>query len=67
MFTTPLNQRTVTARLKRIEICDLALACTTISHARRKEGQSSEKWDTLHDKLQTILNEFDEKQGGADR
>ena len=56
MYYTPYNQKTVTLKLKRIEICDLLLACTLIS-----AETNAERWDKLHDKLATILEEFDEK------
>lgn len=48
------NQRTVTVKLKRIEVCDLLIALTA-------EAQSSEskKWSELHDKVKAILHEFD--------
>lgn len=53
---TPHNQKTVTLKLKRIELCDLLLACTSLSH-----GENRTKWKLLHDKLKAILDEFDEK------
>ena len=56
MTYTPHNLKTVTLKLKRIEICDLLLACTLIS-----AESNAEKWDKLHDKLEQILIEFDEK------
>jgi hypothetical protein len=63
MFETPLNQKTVTCKLKRIEVCDLLIACTAISSAAKKDGETGHKWDNLHDKLKQILDSFDEKQG----
>ena len=62
MFTTPLNQRTVTAKLKRIEICDLLIACTVIADAAQRDGETGQKWIDLHDKLRQILDDFDAKQ-----
>jgi hypothetical protein len=59
MFETPLNLKTVSLKLKRIEVCDLLLACTALSDAT----DNAKKWSDLHDKLQEILNEFDKKQG----
>lgn len=50
------NQRTITAKLQRIDICDLMLACTAVETA-----SGAEKWQALHDKLEAILKEFDEK------
>ena len=54
------NQRTITAKLQRIDICDLMLACTASIDCSEGEEQNS-KWITLHDKLKAILDEFDEK------
>lgn len=59
MFETPLNLKTVHLKLKRIEVCDLMLACTVLSDA----NGNTKKWADLHDKLMGILKEFDEKQG----
>lgn len=63
MFETPLNQKTVALKLKRIEICDLLLACTSVSTALHDEGRNAEKWDALHEKLNQILVDFDKTQG----
>lgn len=52
-----LNQKTVTAELKRRDICDLKLACTII-----QQSTGVDKWGELHDKLQAILDDFDSKQ-----
>ena len=59
MFETPLNLKTVSLKLKRIEVCDLMLACTVLSD----NNENTKKWNDLHDKLQEILKEFDKKQG----
>ena len=56
MLKTPLNQKTVTLKLKRIEVCNLMMACTELS-----QGENREHWRALHDKLKAILTEFDEK------
>lgn len=62
-MNTPLNQRIVTIKLKRIEVCDLLLACHSISQAVYASGEHGEnKWDRLGDKLDHILTEFDKKQ-----
>lgn len=53
---TPLNQMTVTLRLKRIDVCNLLLATTSLS-----EGENREHWKVLHNKLKEILDEFDAK------
>ena len=52
----PYNQKTVTLKLKRAELCDLLLATTSLKHST-----NAEKWGTLHDKLKEILDDFDDK------
>lgn len=51
-----LNEKTVTLKLKRIEVCDLLIATTASKHS-----SGAEKWERLHDKLAEILHEFDKK------
>ncbi len=63
MFETPLNHRTVSLKLKRIEICDLMLACTAASDLVKENGETGKRWDELHEKLKAVLDEFDKKQG----
>ena len=53
---TTLNQKTVTLKLKRIDVCNLMIACTALS-----QEENREHWKLLHDNLMQILNEFDEK------
>ena len=48
------NAKTVSLELKRIELCDIELACT---FAVSRTG--AEKWKRLHDKIADILAEFD--------
>lgn len=48
------NQRTVTMKLKRIEVCDPLIALTAVAN-----DSESKKWDALHDKVKAILDEFD--------
>lgn len=62
MFETPLNLKTVTVKIKRIELCDLLLACSAISASAKDAGETGKKWDELHDKLKAILDDFDQKQ-----
>ena len=52
----PYNQRTITLKLQRIDVCDLLLACTAV-----ETTSEAEKWRALHDKLEAILKDFDEK------
>lgn len=51
-----INQKTVTLKLKRIDLCNLLLATTVL-----KGRSDAQKWRDLHDKLQQILHDFDEK------
>lgn len=55
MFKTARNQKTVTVKITRHELCDLCLACTVLA-----QDENREKWAALHDKLREILKEFDE-------
>ena len=63
MFDTPLNNRTVTVTMKRIDLCNLMLLCTSAAQRMEAEGQMAQKWLTLHDKLKNALEAFDKKQG----
>lgn len=49
------NQRTMTLKLRRIDVCDLMLACTALS-------DRAEKWTRLHEVLKAQLDAFDEKE-----
>lgn len=51
------NEKEVTAKLRRIDICDLLIACTVLY-----EQSDGNKWSKLHDKLEYILEGFDEKE-----
>ncbi len=55
MNTMP-NERIIAMKLKRIELCDLILATTSLSHST-----NATKWKVLHDKLKEILDEWDAK------
>ena len=52
------NEMTVKANLKRIDICDLILACGIMAI-----DTEAKKWQALHDKLEKILDDFDEAHG----
>ena len=54
MFEMPLNEKTVTLKLKRIDVCDLILAMSSLAN-----DVGSDKWKLLHDKLRQILDDFD--------
>lgn len=60
MFETPLNQKTVTVKMKRIDLCDLMLACTVLDNAT---DENTTKWARLHDQLKEIIDDFDSKHG----
>lgn len=55
-----LNEKTVTVKIKRIQLCDLLLACSVLDKASDK---GTKKWRELHDQLKEILDDFDKKQG----
>lgn len=59
MFNTPINAKTVTVKIKRIELCDLLLACIALDNAT---DDHTTKWAKLHDRLKEILDDFDSKQ-----
>lgn len=59
MFSTPLNQRTITLKLKMIDVCDLLLACNALDQST---DDDTKKWEMIRDKLKAILDEFDQKQ-----
>lgn len=50
------NQKTINAKLQRIDICDLLIACTMV-----EQETGADKWTELHNKLSNILADFDEK------
>ncbi len=55
-----LNEKIVTLKLTRIDVCDLLLACTALDCGT---DESNTKWAELHDRVAEILKAFDEKQG----
>jgi len=63
MFDTPLNQKTVTLKIRRIDLCDLMLACTAIQTSAETDGETGRKWAELHDRLKAVLDDFDQKHG----
>lgn len=50
------NSFKTTLQVKRIDICDLMLACLAAKELANDEGK---KWDRLHDELKKQLNELD--------
>lgn len=65
-FETPLNQKTVTVRIRRKELCDLILACNACSISAKAGDETGAKWDYLRDKLKGVLDAFDAKQGAGE-
>lgn len=61
MFKTPLNQRTVTLKLKRSYVVDLLIACASCSE-KQQSNEFGDKWDYLHEVIRQQLDAFDKKQ-----
>lgn len=57
------NEKIVSLELKRIDLCDLLLACTAAEEIAKNNGSTGEKWNKLWLKVFDILNDFDEKEG----
>ena len=51
-----MNNFKTTIEVKRIDICDLMLACLAAKELANDEGK---KWDRLHEKLKAQLDELD--------
>lgn len=51
-----INDFETTIRVRRIDICDLMLACLAAKDAANDDGK---KWMRLHDNLQEQLHELD--------
>lgn len=49
-----LNGRTIKMSFKRIELCDLMIACTAL-----EIETGAKKWATLHDKIEHVIADFD--------
>ena len=73
-----LNEKTVTVKMKRIELCNLLMATTCIASEARTELAAAETtedrknvlpgtvkhWEALHDMLKSQLDDFDRKHAG---
>lgn len=53
-----MNDFKTTLQLRRIDICDLMLACLAAKELANDDGK---KWIRLHDELKRQLNELDEQ------
>lgn len=49
------NEKTVNLKLRRIDVCDLLIACNAA-----QDESGAEKWKKLHDKLREMLEAWDE-------
>ena len=50
------NESETSIKARRIDICDLMMACTLAKQAANDGGR---KWDKLHDLLKSQLDELD--------
>lgn len=55
-----LNEMNMTLTLKRLDVCDLELACLAAKELANDEGK---KWDRLYKVLKEQLKAFDESMG----
>lgn len=51
------NEKEMTLKLRRIDVCDLLLACLA---AKELANDGGEKWETLHQMVRDQLDAFDE-------
>ena len=58
-----LNERTVTVAMKRIDLCNLLKACSSMEYLLMQTGENAKKWHTLHEHLRNALETFDKEQG----
>ncbi len=61
-----LNEMKVTVEMKRLELCDLMLACSLAAGLAEKYPEYPEKlnkWHKLHDSIKSIIDNFDHSQG----
>lgn len=67
MFETKPNQRTVTVKMTRKDLCDLLIACTSSNFSAREmarergEEVTETHWKRLHDLLERQLADHDKK------
>lgn len=50
------NERTIKTNFKRIDLCDLMIACTML-----EIETGAKKWSDLHDKIENLVSEFDKE------
>lgn len=62
MTDMPMNERTVSVSMKRIDLCNLMLACSNTAYLLEQNGKPATKWNALHDQLKAALDAFDREQ-----
>lgn len=55
------NAKSMNVKMRRIDLCNLLIACQAAAEAVKADGESGQRWEELHDKLQAQLRDFDEK------
>lgn len=63
MVETSPNQRTVTVKMKRIELINLHMLLGAFIHDNKNDEQSMKKWKTLYENLGKQREDFDRKNG----
>ena len=53
------NHKTVSVRVKRLELINLMIACTGLRFDMTLDEGSRQRWGELHDKLKTQLDSWD--------
>lgn len=53
-----INDKNVKIEIKRIEVCDLLLACTA---AQQQANDGGEKWKRLHEKIKMQIDAIDQE------
>ena len=54
------NQREVSIMLKRIDLCDLMLACTiAYAYSGNTPEERNGKWLVIHNKIKYVLDKYD--------
>lgn len=56
-----MNDRIYDLKIRRIEICDLLIACTHCAYCFEPGSPSFQKWSDLHDKLNEQLAKLDKE------
>jgi hypothetical protein len=65
-MNTMTNEKTLTVSMKRIDLCNLMLACTSTAQRVEADGRTAQKWRNLHDQLKAALDSFDAAQAAQE-